>query len=374
MLPPWRRSPGLLGVLIFCGLVGLAEAYLAHDRFAAAREAMTRLMEREAELAAESARSPQPRAETAGRLERERAEAERMLASLRALFEGSGVAAERLAAPIPVGRTDAYFDLATYAEELRALAERHGLIVRPEAARFGFTAYEHEGPGPERIDAVFRQRLVAGYLLTLLFEARPAALLSVKRGPALAAGQPATVATTQDTGGGETGRPEPDLSEAQDTFTIDPRMTARVPGIIETLAFRVVFIGATSTLRTFLNDLASFGLPVLVRDIEVEPATSQEMAELPVETPGAGGEHPAAETGIPASVLLTADAPAAAPQLAHFVPGAGETRRSMAAPSRRDSDLPIVARTLSRFTVTLEFLQRVSPARTPRAGATPPLS
>ena len=45
--------------------------------------------------------------------------------------------------------------------------------------------------------------------------------------------------------------------------------SARVPGAIDTLAFQVKFTGYTPTLRKFLNNLAYFQLPVVVRSVEV---------------------------------------------------------------------------------------------------------
>lgn len=54
------------------------------------------------------------------------------------------------------------------------------------------------------------------------------------------------------------------------TFKIDSAISARVPDAINTLAFRIGFKGYTPSLRTFLNQLAEFDIPLVVRSVEVE--------------------------------------------------------------------------------------------------------
>jgi hypothetical protein len=130
-----------------------------------------------------------------------------------------------------------------------------------------------------------------------------------------------------------------------DYFDLDARLSARAPGLVEVSAFRLIFTGQTAALRALLNQLAGFELPVIVRAVEVEPAAGEDLV--------AAGEEPPAATappGPPASIVLTA--PAAKP--------AAKTPSAIA---------PIVARSVSKFTVTLEFVALTPPPAAAAASA-----
>ena len=116
--------------------------------------------------------------------------------------------------------------------------------------------------------------------------------------------------------------------------------------------------GQTAALRTFLNKLASFELPVLVREVEVETATAEESAAAPVVEDAAATAAP--ESSVAASIVLTADAPAAR----------SVAPKSVRAP-RAPSATPIVAKTISKFTVTVEFVELAPPAEAPASADTP---
>ena len=66
----------------------------------------------------------------------------------------------------------------------------------------------------------------------------------------------------------------------------------RVPGRLEGDAFRLEFIGQTTALREFLNALAAFKLPVIVRSVEVEPLNAQLPAAASAGPPAAGAPVP----------------------------------------------------------------------------------
>jgi len=118
------------------------------------------------------------------------AKARSSLAAMQAELKGRGPAADRLrAAKVPAARTDSFFDLATYMERMRELAEKNGVEVRPEASRFGFLQYANEGPETDRIEPVFRQRQVAEHLLEALLTSKPRSLVSVKRERPLTKGE-----------------------------------------------------------------------------------------------------------------------------------------------------------------------------------------
>jgi hypothetical protein len=311
-----------------------------------------------AELEGMSQLMPAPTRAIATAIEADLAKAEVALVSMQGELKGRGPAAERIRnAKVPAARTDAFFDLATFVEKTRELAKKREVEVRPEAARFGFAAFANEGPVLDHIEPVFRQRQIAQYLIESLIEAKPRSILSVKRehtlGKAEREARAAAIANNE---------PPPEIThdDGPDYFTMDPPpVSARVPGFIDTMAFRFVFTGQTAALRTFLNQLASFELPVLVREVEVDPASAEEAtAAIVPEESVATNEQPGAASPA-ASIVLSVDAPAnaAVPQAVKAKPAAPRPRASTA--------VPIVSKPLSRFTVIVEFVELVPPAVPP---------
>jgi hypothetical protein len=359
----FRKNPLFAGVLTLCALAVLAELGLIYERWSTARATAAQVTQRTTELMAMREVAPTPTREVARTIEADLARAQQALAAMQAELKGHGPAAEKVrTAKVPAARTDAFFDLATFVERTREAARKNEVEVRPEAARFGFAAYAHAGPEVERIEPVFRQRLIAQYLIESLFEAKPKALLSVKREPPLTKKEreerdAALAAAAQNGAPADGSAPadpaaEPVLPEGPDFFLIDPHASARVPGYVDGMAFRLVFTGETAALRTLLNRLASFELPVLVREVEVEPATSEESSAG--EDAAAAPAEPAAA---PASIVLNTEPPKpAAPK-----------------PGARAAAAPIVTRALSKFTVTVEYIELVPPPAGDPA-ATPPSS
>lgn len=359
----WYRKNPLFAIgLALCTLLALGELALIYERWTASRAAAKRLDQRQIELAGMAQLLPPPTRGVAAAIEADLAKAQASLASMQGELKGRGPAAERIrSAKLPTARTDAYFDLATFVERTRDQAKKLEVDIRPEAARLGFAAYANEGPVQDHIEPVFHQRQIAQYLVEALIEARPRALLLVKRERTLSkADREARAAALAN------GEPPPENfgEDGPDYFTIDPRVSARVPGFIDTTAFRFVFIGQTAALRTFLNKLASFELPVLVREVEVEVAT---LEEATAQTP--------AEEVAPAEVAALA---AEAPSVVLTAPAAGAVKPApKAALSTRESRVaaatPIVSKPLSKFTVTVEFVELVPPAVAPAdAAAAPP--
>lgn len=349
-------------LLCVCAVIALGELYLTYDRWMASRAAAKTLVERRAELQAMATLTPPPKREVATAIEADLAKAQASLAAIQAELKGRGPAAERLrSAKVPANRTDAFFDLATFVEKTRELAKKNDVIVRPEAARFGFAAFANEGPAADHIGQVFRQRQIAQYLLEALIEAKPRAIVAVKRektldkakleeriaaNTAIAQGNPAPDAPPAD---------EESADDGLDYFRIDRRVTARVPGFIDTIPFRLVFTGQTAALRLFLNKLAAFELPVLVREVEVEPASAEEAV---AEEPAPAADAPEAAA---ASVVLSA---APAPKPAAKAPPAKAARTSAIA--------PIVSKPLSKYTVTVEFVELFAPPPPPAGDAPAP--
>lgn len=363
----FRKYPFFAVGLTVCALLALAELGLTYERWDASREAVKNLAQRKADLGGMATLSPPPTRDIAKVIEADLAKAQAALASMQTELKGRGPAAERLrTAKVPAARTDAFFDLATFVERTRELAKKHDVEIRPEAARFGFAAYANVGPDEKHIDPVFRQRLVAQFLVESLLEAKPRTLLTVKRertvtkeerdarNAALQRGEPPP-------------EPAPDaiVEDSPDYFVVDPRVTARVGGYIDTTGFQFVFVGQTAALRNFLNKLAAFELPVLVREVEVDIPSGEELAVAPAtdDAAAAAGEGSAAPAAAP-SVVLTPATPAAPAAKA----AAASTRaaRPVAPPT------PIVSKPFAKFTVTVEFVELVAPAAPPADPSAPP--
>ncbi len=366
----FRKHPVFSSLLTLCGVLAAAECWFIYDRFAASREAAAKMVLKEGELMAMRDLTPVPTRAVAAAIEEDLARAQRAVATMQSELKGRGPAAERLAgAKPPAARTEAYFDLATFVEKTREQAKKLDVEIRPEAARFGFSLYANEGPKEDRIASVFHQRQVVQYIVDSLLEARPRALFSVQRERALTKAEKDKLsaelaAAAAAASGGPIPDPAPEPApgagstpepEGPDFFTIDPRVSARAVGYLDTTPVRVVFTGQTSALRAFLNKLASFELPVLVREVEVDSASAEESATV------AASPTDESTEGVNASVVLNS-APKAAPKPA-------------AAPAPKSNAVPIIAKPLSKFTVTLEYLDLVTapaaPAEPPAADAKP---
>lgn len=178
-------------------------------------------------------------------------------------FPGGGEAEE------PKDRSGVFFALDEFRTRMRARADEHGIGLR-QSEQFGFAAYVHEGPEERLIGAVHRQRHVVEFLLTALFREPPVELRSVQRE------RPGQVRVDEMPAASKAGASE-------DFFAIDPRISARVSGLIDSTAVRLVFVGRTATLRTFLAGIGGYGVPLIVRSVEVEDAGPPKTAVRPPE-------------------------------------------------------------------------------------------
>ena len=123
-------------------------------------------------------------------------------------------------------------------------------ISLPQNFAFGFQEYIDEAKplsDPERSAVLDQQRQILSYLMDKLIEAKPASIVSVQREFL-----------------------EQEQGQQNKSFQINEAVSARVPGAIDTLAFELSFTGFTDSLRSFLNNLAKFDLPIVVRSIDVQ--------------------------------------------------------------------------------------------------------
>lgn len=261
----WFRRHPLSGAVLLMLVAALAlEGWLwSHHRRQSLR-ALAALAQKRQERDRLAQQSPAPDGDNEQAIARELAETRQVLATLRAALQGGAGGSPP---PPPARGLDLYFDLATFVERTRALAARARVAVNPDE-RFGFASHASEGPEADLVPAVSRQGVSVQHLVEALIEARPRALLAVQREHPQTAAQrarrhqpvPADAIPAVSAGG-----------QASDFFEFDPTLSVRVPGLVDSDAFRVEFTGQTTALRTFINALASFRLPVIVRRVEVEP-------------------------------------------------------------------------------------------------------
>ena len=269
----WWKHNLLLGVVLFgCVAVLAGEAWLLQRKRQQAARAVIALEQKKQERDSLARQSPALSKGNEEAIARDLVQAQKVFAALRLALQGKD--GKILAAKPPAKSIDAYFDLAAFVEKTRAVATRAQVSVRPDE-RFGFAMHANEGPEAELVPAVFRQRLAAQYLVETLLESHPRALLAVQRERPLTSvqraqrNQPSPIGAISGAALASTG------IQPGDFFGFDPQLSLRVPGRVEGDAFRLEFTGQTPALRTFLNSLANFKLPVIVRSVEVEPLTAE---------------------------------------------------------------------------------------------------
>jgi hypothetical protein len=327
----FKSHPFFYTSLLLIGAVTAGEAWLIFSQRSQAAKLTAEIEQKEQALQAFSRQQPFPSRENVAAVEADRQEAEKTRDEIRKLLRATGEVADKIeAASVPNTSADAWYVIADYVERVRATAQA-AHVGLPAENRLGFALYAGTGPERELIPAVFRQLQYADYLMGVLIAARPREILSLHRE------RPLTEAQKRQNAEGAGSGLAPSYSsaaEAGDFFTMDPRTSARVPGFVETSPFRFSFVGTTSSLRSVLNQLAKFELPVVVRSVEVESLNKQE---------------PAARSR-----------PSAANPFALF----GETGEG--APAAVETEKPLIEQTDSRFVVTVEFISLVD--KTPANG------
>jgi hypothetical protein len=253
---PSRKYPLASVVAVSFALIVTEAWILQRSRLSAAR-AFTSLEQRKQERDWLARQSPALSPENEAAMDADMAAAVRLLAELRPALHGQEP--DPLVSPPPARSIDAFFDLASFVEKLRARAGQAQVELKPDE-RFGFATHAHEGPAMEATAAVHRQRVAAQYLVETLLESHPLALLAVRRERPLMAGS------------------RDQRARQDDFFELPATLALRQLGVIEGEAFRLEFTGETEALRNFLNSLATFRRPIVVRSVEVEPFAGPNLA------------------------------------------------------------------------------------------------
>ena len=149
-----------------------------------------------------------------------------------------------------------------YISKFTTLAKSHeseygpSPIEIPEDFAFGFDRFKLESKvpdDPKEIAMLDKQRDILDFLISELFATHPKGILAIKR-------QTAKQSDDNDFD---------DYYGDSSIFNIGSSVTSKVDGAIDTIAFEISFSGKTNTLRGFLNRLAEFERPIVVRSINV---------------------------------------------------------------------------------------------------------
>ena len=191
-------------------------------------------------------------------------------------------------------------------------------IELPKDFAFGFGLYSDKATPPtsEKAPILDKQRQILSYLVEQLYAADPKSLVSIER-------EWLEVEASEDERG-----------SAKNGFTISDAATARVPGAIDTMAFSITFTGYTDSLRVFLNNLAQFDLPIVVRSIETKRPVASKAK------------------------------PVAKPQDVESIFGAafGGGSPAEVEKAQEEARKPVIEDNISTFTVILEYIDIILPS------------
>jgi len=226
-------------------------------------------------------------------------------------------------------------------------ADRDIRMLPNEKCEFGFRRYiRNPGTSPKRdIVRVDQQRQIVDFLYKTLADSRPViagapapiVLESIDREAVetfekIAEGKP---------GAGNFAQPETIRNET-DEFA--PTRTFRQPGLVDTLSFRVRFVGTTATLRTFVNKVRNSGRPFAVTAVEVSTPTADTLKLLGSASTVVSASVPTA--AVPVTSLpgfFTADAAAA-------------SNSKAAAPAPKEERKVVIRQAPAQFSVQVDYL------------------
>ena len=153
-----------------------------------------------------------------------------------------------------------------YISKFKALAKNNtnengpAPIEIPDDFAFGFDRFKLETTVPEKAEEIIlldKQRDILDYLMSELFATNPQGIVAVAR-------ESAKAMTADEEGM---------FSNDPSIFDISSSVTSKVEGAIDTIAFQITFSGKTNSLREYLNRLAEFDRPIVVRSINVSRPT-----------------------------------------------------------------------------------------------------
>jgi hypothetical protein len=311
-----KKNLTLTIILVVCILAFAAGAYLAFAEAGKIDEAKQNITLAESKLDKMRSANPAPTQENVEASAKNISKLKAELRKIRAdLEQGARITTSTDGIGVMAGIQQF---ISEYQREAVAHTDKGGEpveIIVPDDFAFGFEQYLDEArmlDDEDLIPVLDKQRQILSYLLDKLFGAEPESIVSVER---------------------EVLELEAEGTGSVKGFAINPAITAKVPGAIDTLAFGLTFTGYTDSLRGLLNDLAKFDLPIVVRSIEVERPSGSRTT-----------------TKVPANNNLDA----------FFGVFDGGSDLEEGAPG--EAQKPVISENISTFTVVLEFIEIVLPA------------
>lgn len=219
---------------------------------------------------------------------------------------------------------------------------------------FGFKKYvapNADSPKDEAIPALWKQACVLNYINGKLFACKsdksPMWILSVQREILPEEG------VKENTRKRNIARRRNAESQMGDNFKIDPAITARKAGSLDTIAYKFVFAGHTDVLRRFLNQLKDFDAMLVVRSIDVKPADAAQLEQLKESPAGDGAAADSASDAGLASIFGAAAKDS--DESKDEAKPEGETQQA--------SRTPIVTDNVSEFSVVIEYVEVVKDSK-----------
>lgn len=250
-------------VVLICGGAFAAGAYLAFAQSGNVKKSERSLSSAEAQLTSLRSKTPALTEENVEAAEQNVAELKAALADIREnLQQGAALKISEDGVSVIAG-IQQY--ISRFQRRVDKRSDESGElppIKTPNNFAFGFDQYLNDAPIPDDsgiVATLDQQRQILSYLLTRLIAANPESIDKVQR---------EILEDTQN-------------SNSSKTFAINKAISARVPGAVDTMAFSLTFSGYTYALRDFLNSLAQFELPIVVRDIKVVRPSGSETVMAP---------------------------------------------------------------------------------------------
>ena len=330
----FKKNPVFFVLIIVFILIFAAGVYLAFSKAGEATDAQKGIATAEAQLQHVLRASPAPSEDN---VDAARANVKALRSELQRIREELQPGARLMPSTDGVRVTAA---IQRYITEFQRRAANHkseaytnadgapASIATPNNFAFGFEQFIDQATVPDNpavIPVLDKQRQILTYIVNQLIASDPRGIERVQR--EVVERRPQAAQPDRRGVGGRT---------QGATFAINPAISARVPGAIDTLAFSVTFSGYTATLRQFLNNLAAFDLPLVVRSVEVRRPSGG--AAAGVRTPSRGALEDI------------------------FGGFAGEVSEVQEPVVRTEAQQPVIEENLSTFTVTLEFIEIILPS------------
>lgn len=269
-----KRHPLFAAIIAVIAVVLAAEIWYVQAFRTAAAKAEAEVHQRIADIERYQRQQPAPNDQNLRAAREDFAQNAEVLATMLRVLNVTGPDDLAFFQGEPTTRPDAWFEISQFVDRMTSEARKTNVALNPDE-RFGFATYTFEGPEMPYVRGVYRQHRIVEYLLGKLFAARPSALLGVQREQPLVQADPEAPAPKPGAAPVRAPSSGSGTADNGEIFVIDPQVSARTTGYVDTMAFRIKFSGQTTSLRGFMNALAAPDIPLVVRSVEVVENANQ---------------------------------------------------------------------------------------------------